>query len=201
MEFHEKLQELRRRKGLTQEELAAALYVSRTAISKWESGRGYPNIDSLKAIAAYFAVTVDALLSSDEVLTIAENEQKEKSERIYDLIFGLLDVSAIVFFFLPCFGQRVDGAVQEVSLLALTAVAPYMRALYLCVTLLLMAIGVLLLSLQSIRHPLWMRWKHLLSLTLSGGGIFAFILGSQPYAAALLLVFAVIQVSVLVKKP
>ena len=48
MEFHEKLQELRKAKGLTQEELAEVLYVSRTAISKWESGRGFPSIDSLK---------------------------------------------------------------------------------------------------------------------------------------------------------
>ena len=38
MEFHEKLQALRRQKGLTQEELAAELFVSRTAVSKWESG-------------------------------------------------------------------------------------------------------------------------------------------------------------------
>lgn len=42
MEFHEKLQELRRQKGLTQEELASQLFVSRAAVSKWESGRGYP---------------------------------------------------------------------------------------------------------------------------------------------------------------
>ena len=53
MEFHEKLQELRKSRGLTQEELAEALFVSRTAISKWESGRGYPSIDSLKEISNF----------------------------------------------------------------------------------------------------------------------------------------------------
>ena len=71
MEFHERLQELRKQKGLTQEELAQALFVSRTAVSKWESGRGYPNIDSLKAISAFFSVTIDELLSSKEALTLA----------------------------------------------------------------------------------------------------------------------------------
>ena len=74
MEFNVKLQELRKQKGLTQEELAVAIYVSRTAISKWESGRGYPGIDSLKAIAKYFGVSIDMLLSGDEVLSIAEAE-------------------------------------------------------------------------------------------------------------------------------
>ena len=75
MEFHEKLQELRKTKGLTQEELAEVLYVSRTAISKWESGRGMPNIESLKAIAKFFGIIVDVLLSSEEVLGIAERRR------------------------------------------------------------------------------------------------------------------------------
>ena len=54
MEFNEKLQELRKSRSLTQEELAEALFVSRTAVSKWESGRGYPSIDSLKEISRFF---------------------------------------------------------------------------------------------------------------------------------------------------
>ena len=56
MELYEKLQQLRKEKGWTQEELAELLYVSRTAISKWESGRGYPSIDSLKAISKLLAL-------------------------------------------------------------------------------------------------------------------------------------------------
>ena len=44
MEFNEKLQYFRKKSNLTQEELAEKLFVSRTAISKWESGRGMPSI-------------------------------------------------------------------------------------------------------------------------------------------------------------
>lgn len=85
MEFHEKLQELRKNRGLTQEELAEALYVSRTAISKWESGRGYPSIDSLKEISNYFSVSIDDLLSGEILLSIAEKENKSNIRNICDL--------------------------------------------------------------------------------------------------------------------
>ena len=74
MEFNEKLQQLRTGKNLTQEQLAEQLYVSRTAISKWESGKGYPNIESLKCISKFFSVTIDELLSGDELITLAETE-------------------------------------------------------------------------------------------------------------------------------
>jgi len=71
MEFGEKLLELRNSKGITQEELAEALFVSRAAISKWESGRGYPSIDSLKEISRFFSVSIDELLSSEKLVIIA----------------------------------------------------------------------------------------------------------------------------------
>lgn len=57
------------------------LYVSRAAVSKWESGRGYPNLESLKAIAKLFSVTVDELLSSDElfggVIPVINNHSRD----------------------------------------------------------------------------------------------------------------------------
>ena len=200
MEFDEKLQELRKRRGLTQEELAEALYVSRTAISKWESGRGYPSIDSLKAIAGYFSVTIDELLSGDEVLAIAEEDHKQKEMQSRDLMFGLLDCSCAIFFFLPFFGQRVDGIIQEVSLLSLTGVASYMRAAYFVVIAALILTGLLTFALQNSRWLFWIRNKSKVSVGFNAVGALLFILSLQPYAATLLFVFFVIKVFLLVHR-
>ena len=125
MEFHEKLQQLRKQRGLTQEDLAAQLYVSRTAVSKWESGRGYPNIDSLKAIAAFYRVTVDELLSGEELLIAAEETQKQQLANLRTRIFAALDISTLLLFFLPFFAQTSDSSVQCVSLWGLTGVQLY----------------------------------------------------------------------------
>ena len=70
MELNEKLQMLRKKKGLTQQELADRLYVSRTTVSKWESGRGVPGIESLKAISNFFSVSLDELLSSSDLISL-----------------------------------------------------------------------------------------------------------------------------------
>ena len=201
MEFNEKLQELRKQKGLTQEELAETLYVSRAAISKWESGRGYPNIESLKAIAKFFSVTIDELLSGDEVLTIAEEEHRQKERHLRDVVFGLLDCSAAMFFFLPFFGQRAEGAVQVVSLLSLTGTTPWLRVVYAAVVAGMALWGVLTLALQGISRPFrgWSRSK--LSFLLNVAGVLLFIIGMQPYAAAFLFVFLIIKVWMLVKWP
>lgn len=200
MEFHEKLQELRKQKGLTQEELAESLYVSRTAISKWESGRGYPNIDSLKAIAKFYCVTIDELLSGEEALTIAEEDKKQKESYLRDLVFGLLDLSIVMFFFVPLFGQKANGYVLAVSLLSLTEVAPYLKTAYFAAIICMIVSGILTLALQNYRGSLWVRNKHKISLALNAGGAFLFIISSQPYAAAFLFIFLAIKVVLLIKK-
>ncbi len=92
MEFGEKLQELRKNKDMTQEELAEALYVSRTAISKWESGRGHPSIDSLKEISRFFSVSIDELLSAEKMVSIAEKENRDNIRYICDMLLGIIAV-------------------------------------------------------------------------------------------------------------
>ena len=200
MEFHEKLQELRKRKGMTQEELAQALYVSRTAVSKWESGRGYPNIDSLKAIAKFYSVTIDELLSGDEVLSIAEEDSRQKESHMCDLVFGLLDCSIAMLLFLPFLGQNVDGVLYEVSLLSLTAAAPYLKAIYFAAVIGMVLLGLLTLALQSCHWMFWERSKRMLSLLLNAGATLFFILSRQPYAAGFLFIYLVIKGLMLIKR-
>ena len=199
MEFHEKLQELRKRKGLTQEELASSLYVSRAAVSKWESGRGYPSIDSLKRTAVFFGVTIDELLSGNEVLTIAEKETKEKEGRFRDLVFGVLDCSSVGFFFLPFFAQKAGETVSGVSLLMLSAAAPYMRAAYFFVVAGMIVTGILTLVLSRRSCVFWERSRRRISLLSTAAALFVFIASPQPYAAAVLFVFLVVKVSILRK--
>lgn len=198
MEFHEKLQELRKQKGLTQEALASALFVSRTAVSKWESGRGYPNIDSLKAIAKFFGVSVDELLSGEEALNLAEADTKQKETRIRNRVFGLLDCSMVIFFFLPLFGQTAGGIVQTVSLLGLTELQPWLKVCYFAVVVAMILIGVLTLALQKTEGKLWA--KAYVSLVCNGLAALLFILSRQPYGAAVVFVFAVIKAVLLIKK-
>lgn len=201
MEFNEKLQELRKQKNLTQEELAQALFVSRTAISKWESGRGYPNIDSLKAIAKYFHISIDQLLSGDELLCLAEENTKQKQAQFRDLIFGLLDCSMVLFFLLPLFGQKAGDVVQSVSLLALHDVSAWLKALYLALVIGVTVWGIAMLALQNFQHSFWQTNKSRISLSLNILAAFVFIVSLQPYTAVLVFVFLMIKVFLLIKKP
>ena len=63
MELHEKLLALRKSNGMTQDDLAKALYVSRQSVYKWESGRALPDIEKLKQLCELFQVSADDLLN------------------------------------------------------------------------------------------------------------------------------------------
>jgi len=91
MRLNEKIKELRKKKGLTQEELANELNVSRQAITKWESGEGVPDVENLRNIALFFHVSVDYLIDN-------------KSEQIIDLKSKFQLAEIFLFAFGICLG-------------------------------------------------------------------------------------------------
>ena len=199
MELHEKLLELRKQKGLTQEELAETLYVSRTAISKWESGRGVPNIESLKELSRFYAISLDNLLSSEELLLIAEDDHKRGRNHTRDLLFGLLDCGMSLLLFFPFFGQNVGGQIQEVSLLNLTQIQPLLYGFYLAAVAVTIILGVLTLALQNCGGRFWGRSKVPLSLVCNAVLAALFIISRQPYAAGFAFFFLLIKGALVLK--
>ncbi len=199
MTFGEKLKKLRTDNGLTQDELAEKTYVTRTAISKWESDRGYPNIDSLKAISKFFSVSIDDLLSSDEVLTIAEEDNKQQETRFKDLVYALLDLSIAMLLFLPFFAENTEGVIRSVSLIMLGGVQPYLKAAYFTVVIGMFFAGVLTLALQNCEKEFWLKNKTNISLMLDTVSVLLFVISSQPYAAVFAFVLLLVKVFILIK--
>ena len=190
MEINKKLQELRKSRDLTQEELAEALYVSRTAISKWESGRGYPSIDSLKVISRFFSVKIDDLICSDEIVTAAENEHRQFVSRTLSLICGALDALTAILLFIPAFG-RGAGSAETVPLFAVTDVRPWIKIVFAAIIGITALNGICGMIITRFNKPLWNKHRLVTGIVLSMLSVAVFIVTRQPYAGILCFAFMV----------
>ena len=76
MEFKDKLKQLRKEKGLTQAQLADAIFVSRSTIAKWENGLGLPSAESMAALETYFAVSPQEIVTTEPEAVIVEKNRK-----------------------------------------------------------------------------------------------------------------------------
>ena len=192
MEFNEKLQELRKSRSMTQEELAEALFVSRTAISKWESGRGYPNIDSLKEISRFFSVTIDDLICSDEMITVAEIEKREFADKYVSLICNVLDILLAILLFIPAFGNG-PGSSATVSLFGLTGISFWVKTVFIVIIVITIINGICGVIIASFNKPVWNRHRLITGVVLSILAVIVFIATRQPYAGIVCFLFLVIK--------
>ena len=78
MKLCEKLVKLRKESGMTQEELAEKIFVTRTAVSKWENDKGYPGIDSLKLLSRLYGISLDELISEEDVTAVSTRQTTAK---------------------------------------------------------------------------------------------------------------------------
>ena len=192
MEFNEKLQELRKSRGLTQEDLAQALFVSRTAISKWESGRGYPSIDSLKSISRFFSVSIDELICQEEIISAAEEDKQSFACRTVSFVAAALDILTAILLFLPAFGNG-DDSPATVSLFALTGVQAWAKFVFLIIIGITVLNGLCGMILIHFDRPVWNRHRLYTGMALSILGVAIFIAVRQPYAGILYFALLVIK--------
>lgn len=192
MEFNEKLQELRKARSLTQEELAEALFVSRTAVSKWESGRGYPNLDSLKEISRFFSVSIDDLICSEEIISAAEDEKKECIDKYVSLICSTLDILPVLLLFMPVFGNGTDDP-SSVSLYAITGISVWIKIVFGVLIGITVLNGICGVIISRFDKPVWDHHRLVTGIVLSIAGAAVFILTRQPYAGIIYLIILVLK--------
>ena len=199
MEFNEKLQKLRKDRGLTQEELAEALFVSRTAISKWESGRGYPSIDSLKEISKFFSVTIDELLSTERLLSIAERENKSNIQKMCNLLLGIVDLFSFVLIVLPLYPNPVNGYIYAVHLFNYTETTSFNKLIYWIMFLSLIVVGAVKIVLTQCKIEKGQNIVTGCSMILSILTVLFLAMAKEVYAITLVFILLIIKGMLLFK--
>ena len=194
MEFNEKLQELRKSKGLTQEELAESLFVSRTAISKWESGRGYPNIDSLKEISRFFSISIDDLLSGEKLISLAETENRHNIQKVCRLLFGIIDMFSLLLILLPLYPKTIDGFVYSVNLFSYTETSSLNRSIYWIFFLAMILIGIINVSMTYLNSDKYAKFIFAISILLSTSTVIMLALTGETYAVVVVFLLFIMKI-------
>jgi len=141
----EKLYKLRKNSGLSQEQLAEKLNVSRQAISKWESGTAVPESEKLVTISNYFGVSVDYLLKDEEEKVIGtDSSVEEKPKMIAGIIICIAGiVLMIIWGLLSIFSPEASDQMSESSMITIDGNGIF---LILCVVAIVVGAGLLLKS-------------------------------------------------------
>jgi len=142
----EKLYQLRKKSGLSQEQLAEQLNVSRQAISKWESGSAFPESEKLIIISNYFGVSVDYLLKDDveEDAKTANNEAGKNPKMLAGLIICIAGIAAMILWGLfSILRPEASNQMSESSMITIDGNGIF---LILCVVAVVAGAGLLLRS-------------------------------------------------------
>ena len=109
--FKDKLKELRIQKGISQYELAEKLFVSRSAIAKWENGNGIPSDVNLEAICEFFGVEEEWLLDRKDIKKMVENLDKKNSKVLWFVLGIVTPLLLMLLSILGLFEWRCPGEI------------------------------------------------------------------------------------------
>ena len=195
VELSKKIKQIRNDNKLTQEQFVEKMLVSRTAISKWENGTCYPSIDSLKYMSKIFNISLDKLLSSDEILEIVNTENRSNIFKYNGLLFSLLDIVRIMFIFLPLYSYKVNNFVYSVSLFDSNDLGLTLKIVFMVVFIMFLFLGFIELILNYRENNVLIKK---VSLFLDMIAIFIILFTKQSYVIALMFVIFVIKIIMLI---
>ena len=197
MELSEKIQKLRKERGLTQEQFAEQLFVSRTAVSKWETGRGTPSMESLQLIAKFFGITLDELLRTEEVIAIAENENKENINRFISYMDGVFNIVAILGVLLPLYKIEMDDMFYSVPLYQFNG---WLAIVYWVFPVAMVISGVFQIFVNKGERENLKVFISVIGAILNISAIFLLILSGQSYPAVMFFALFLAKISVILIK-
>ena len=109
MNIADRIQHLRKSKGISQEELADKVGVSRQAVSKWESEQSTPDIEKVILLSDYFEVTTDYLLKGIE--PVSENIPRKSDARIFTLVASVINFIGLVVAIMIWIERQISSSV------------------------------------------------------------------------------------------
>ena len=199
MDIGYKIKKIREGKGLTQEKFAKELYVSRTAVSKWELNKGYPSIDSLKLIAEKFNVSLSDLLTNCDLIDLAEKDIIQNKRKTKNYVITILDLFTILILFLPLFSQKIYDRYVCLSLFNCVEISKLNFIIFICFVGLTFICGILEFINIKIENFVFSKILLYLSFIFSIISIVMFILCRQIYVSIFELGFLVIKGFFLIK--
>lgn len=197
MELSEKIQKLRKEHNMTQEQFAEKLFVSRTAVSKWETGRGMPSMESLQMIAKLFHITLDELLSTEEIVVIAESENKENIKRFASYMDGIINLAALLALLLPLYKMEDNGFFYSVPLYQLVG---WQGLVFWIAPIIMMLCGIVELLLIGREQEKLIRIISAVGTIAHVSAIMLLIVSGHPYPTVLLFFLFALKVVLLLKK-
>lgn len=170
------------------------IFVSRTAVSKWENGRGMPGMDSLKMIAKVFGVSLDELLRAEELITVAEGENRRNIDRFALQTDALFGISALLSLFFPLYKVEAEGIFYSVALYNFTG---SFALLYWALPLVMALCGIIqiLLCAGEGERPGTIFSKT--GFVFNIAAVFLLIIGGQPYPAVFFFTLLLIRGAVM----
>ena len=132
MSIGERLYNLRKERGLSQEDLANELGVSRQTVSKWETGESTPDFDKIVPICNYYGITSDELISGKQNIVEAQKENKKaKFARNIAISVALYILSLVAIIATSAIGQEIIGVCLFFTIIAVaTGIIIYSAIVY-----------------------------------------------------------------------